>query len=233
MSRVAYITIEPESQRYVDALIALSSNDELLERVGRLFDRLSQRAAGYVIKNKLSGQSLHRRTGALAQSVIGRGVRVGRTPGFRVGVLRGPALRYAGVQEYGTKGENPDSPYATIVPKRAKALAFPPEGSPVLTKAGVARIQSPRDYEAQFGRKLVFVPFRRGIAIGGLYDERDLASLGKNGSLSDISAAYILLRRLDLKPKRFLYEGVTEFLPTVVKELGVLLGSMIAGKEAR
>lgn len=59
--------------------------------------------AGQVVSTKLHGQVLHQRSGNLATAVAG-GVETTETATevkTRVGVLRGPALAYAGIHEYG------------------------------------------------------------------------------------------------------------------------------------
>lgn len=59
--------------------------------------------AGTVVSTKLHGQVLHQRSGNLATAVAG-GVQTTDTDTSvttKVGVLRGPALAYAGIHEYG------------------------------------------------------------------------------------------------------------------------------------
>lgn len=66
-------------------------------------NRIGYQFAGSVVSNKLHGQVLNQRSGQLASAVAG-GVETTETATAvttRVGVLRGPALAYAGIHEYG------------------------------------------------------------------------------------------------------------------------------------
>lgn len=193
----------------------------------RFFDEIALWIAGQIIKTSLSGKLLKRRTGQLASSITGRSIREKGVPGFKVGVFRGPALRYAGILEYGTKGFNPKSPYPTIKPKRAKALAMPVGDA--VTAAGVSRFGGPRDYEKQAG-KLTFIPFGRGSgAIGGLYSETELAK-GDGTNLINAKASYLLLAKTDIKPRWYLRQGVRRRLPMVVKKLSKFLEGILSGR---
>lgn len=227
------ISLDPLGTRVLKKLERKLDPKELLQELMFVFDKLGQRAASYTIKTQLSGVALFRRTGNLARSITGGAVLRNGVPAVRVGVFRGPALAYAGQQEHGTQDLNPESPYPVIKPKRAKALAWPQE--PVLTPAGVARISSPRQYKARFGYELKFVPFHRGIAVGALYDERELkkATVYEQGrdkkgrfrrkilrlNLENAKAAYILLRQVSLEPAHFLRDGMLGYIPFIAKEL--------------
>jgi hypothetical protein len=190
------------------------------------FDQIALWIAGQISKTSLSGQLLSRRTGSLASSVTGRSIREKGVPGFKVGIFRGPALRYAGILEYGTRGYNPKSPYATIKPKRARALAMPMHDA--LTPAGVARYGGPREFEKHAG-KLTFIPFDRGSgAIGGLYTDKEL--MEGDVDFSKAKASYLLLAKVDIKPRWYLRQGVRKRLPAVVKKLSKFLGDILSGK---
>jgi hypothetical protein len=192
------------------------------------FNRQALLVAGRISKRFLSGQRVKRRTGSLARSITGSGVLVKGVPGMRVGVFRGPALQYAGVQEYGTRGKSPESPYPTIVPKKAKALAVPvnPGGSS-LTFAGVPRYTGPR----QFPGKLRFVPFRRGMAIGALYPEAALKNAPKSPdgklTLPRGKAAYLLLRKVDLPARHYLRDGFRQYLPELAESLARYIRDLV------
>jgi len=186
------------------------------------------KVAGHISSNKLAGQLVRRRTGSLARSITGTGLRIDGVPAMRVGVFRGPSSRYAGLLEHGTKPHNPESPYDTVrpIPPR-KALAMPVNDS--LTAAGVARYPGPR----QDPRELRFVPFRKsGIsqgAIGGLYEEKQLKAAGDD--LSKAKAAYLLLAKADYKPRHYLRSGLRDQLPQIALELGQLLGRLAGGRK--
>lgn len=177
--------------------------------VAKFFDRRAARIAG-AISRDIGPGTIKRRTGNLARSIVGFGNVEGGRPGFEVGVLRGPALAYAGVQELGTKGKNPASPYPTIVPKRGKALAIPV--GPALTPAGVARYLGPRSYPTP----LHFEPILRGKVIGRLVTEHD-------------ETAYLLLRSVDIAPKHYLQTGVEKALPQLVLDLETFLVRLVDG----
>jgi hypothetical protein len=179
----------------------------------QLFNKLGSRAAGYVVKQFLSGDPLHRRTGLLAASVVGDAIMVGNVPAMRVGVFRGPALRYALIQERG----------GTVLPVNAKALAMPVNAA--LTPAGVARWPGPREYPG----KLQFIPWRKGggNAIGGLYDVAQLAAYRKN--FSALRPLYVLLRQAKIPAHWYLRNGMQQFIPTVASELLAFLKARLTG----
>lgn len=139
-----------------------------------IFHIEAQRIAGVITQSLNAGKKgLYVRTGNLKRSIIGRGELIDGAPAMRVGVFSGPSLRYAGVQEHGTKGKNPLSPYPTIRPKRGKALAIPV--GPALNASGVPRFVSARQYRSPRGGKigadsLRFVPINRGRLLGVLID---------------------------------------------------------------
>lgn len=229
MSDIIEIKLEKSGTKALQNLLQILTMSEVQQALVPLFEKLGAVTAGHIIKTSLSGQLLKRRTGSLARSVTGGSVMRDGVPAIRVGVFRGPAMRYATTLEYGTKGKNPDSPIDTIRPKNAKALAWPQP--PVLTPAGVAKIQSPRQYKAAFGYDLKFVPFRRGIAIGALYDERELekAKEGDTFDLTQAKAAYILLKQLDLEPTHFMRKGMIASLPMIARELAKFIKEMAHG----
>lgn len=212
------------TKKYLLAAEKEFGREPLYIGIERFFDRQASRGATRIADTQLSGQVLKTRSGNLKRSVVGRGLRVNAVPAMRVGILRGPALRYAGVQEYGTQGKNPSSPYPTIRPKRAKALAIPLDEGPAVYPSGVARYDSPRDFPGG----LHFIPFRRGVAVGALYPESEIQRLHSGGlTLRDIQAAYLLVTKVDIKPHFFLRKGFEKFLPEVAKELGKYLKAVI------
>jgi hypothetical protein len=222
------LTLTPKSAALLKALKKGKAPKEVFKAVFDLFDKQAKVLAGRVVSSALSGQLVNRRSGELARSIIGKAEIIGGLPSIRVGIFRGPALRYAGVQEYGTKGKNPESPYDTIRPKNAKALAIPLD--PVLTPAGVPKISGPRAYKEAFGVDLRFVPFRNsGIAIGALYPANKFK---KNGDFfANAKAAYLLLRQADIEPKHYMKKTLTKYLPTIARELAALLKDLLNGKK--
>lgn len=153
------IDLTPESKSLINRLLARIGKEKLYEAITGFFGQQSLIAAGLI--SRLVAQTLRQR-GNLARSIIGRGERIDQVPAVRVGVFEGPSLQYAGVQEYGTKGKNPESPYPTIKPKRAKALAVPIDSS--LTASGVPKFDSVRDDK----RDLKYIPINRYPVVGKL-----------------------------------------------------------------
>ena len=242
---------------------------EVYDFVLRRFGKEAKLAAGHIIKTQLgsgaagsqgrngAGQFTKkigvspsgtpnkerkaRRTGNLARSIEGRATLVQGSPGLQVGIFRGPALKYAGIQEFGTKKYNPDSPFDSIRPVRAKALAIPVSRL-VLTPAGVPRFTGPR----AFPQPLVMIRFKSRSnpnVIGRLVLEAELrkardraiarSSQGRDklGRFTDkrvgvhidwarIQTIYLLLLKSDIRPGAFLLDGLQDYLPTLVRNLG-------------
>lgn len=223
MDSILRFELSASTKKYFQAAEKEFGRDALYAGIERFFDKQASRGATRIASTQLSGQVLKTRSGNLKKEVIGRGLRVNGVPAMRVGIFRGPALRYAGVQEYGTKGKNPSSPYPTITPKKAKSLAIPLDGGPAVHPSGVAKYDSPRDFPGG----LHFVPFRRGVAIGALYPESEIERLKGGLSLRDLQAAYLLVTKVDIKPHFFLRTGFEKFLPEVSKELGKYLKTLV------
>lgn len=228
------LELSDASRRLLSELARFRSRQVVLGAMVKFFDRQGALMAGRISRQVLKK---HRRTGQLARSIVGRGELLGGAPAVRVGIFKGPALRYAGVQEFGTKGKAEDSPYPTIVPKRAKALAVPvgrssdPTGS--LTPAGVARTTSPR----QDPRDLTFVPIDGKRLIGGLFETASLKReqerarrAGRPVSLRKARMAYMLLKAADIEPKRFLRGGFPDEVPKLLRELNVFLRRMLTAR---
>lgn len=202
-----------------------------LQVVFKLFDRIASRAAAYIIKTQLSGSPVKRRTGALAQGMVGRATMLNGVPGIRVGVARGPATKYAGVVDQGTQDLNPQSPYPVIKPVRARALAMPVDDA--LTPAGVAKYDGPRSYPGS----LTFIPFRdSGVAVGALYDSASLAALRRATKgpidLRQARRLYVLLRQASIPPTFFLRKGMEGFIPELVSELTAYLTQVFDASSA-
>lgn len=221
MTSVSF-TFDRATKRYLKDAERRLGRDDLYEQITRLFNREGLKVAGRISKNYLSGQRVNRRSGNLARSITGQGVRINGVPALQVGIFRGPSLKYAATIELGTKGKNPDSPIPTIRPRSGQALAVP-VGDEVLTGAGVDRFGGPRNFPGE----LYFIPFRNsGVAVGGLYSavQRDI---GQQFGLREARAAYLLLTEVDIEPRYFLRDGFQERLPFVAKELSLLLRDLL------
>lgn len=253
MAERASITLSAETADFFRRLKELAGKEVIYQRIQRFFHREGGIVGGKIAKSIGSGESgLRRRTGALARSIVGLGIRIDGVPAIQVGALRGPAIKYVAVQEYGTKGADPSSPIPTIRPKRAKNLAIPVNDT--LTPAGVPRYPGPR----RDPRRLFFIPFRkRGSNVtGALYPEGEYRKIlahqiitsGSNlvegldlkvarevqkkhrqtaaGDFSKFKAAWLLVKQMDVKPKRFLRGGFFGALPGIVDRLGKLIKGM-------
>ncbi len=240
------IKLTRESANYLAWLKRFGTPGYVEKQIVGFFKREGQIVAGRISTDWLSGgNGLRRRTGSLARSVVGQGEVYGGVPAIRVGSLRGPALRYVAVHEFGTVGAGGTLP--TIVPKQAKNLAMPV--GKALTPSGVPKYPSPRNYPG----KLYYVPVRKGNVTGLLFDaaeyRRLLASkIATSGSelmhsldtktlrgafkgraqsnLRNFQAVYVLLRRMDIKPTRFLHKGFQAYLPELVKNLNAFIKAL-------
>ena len=200
------IQLEPDSEKLLDRIRSGTERESLYRALDALFHRHAALGAAHITKTMLSGQRLSRRTGSLARSVVGIGVRVGGVPGMRIGILQGPALAYAGIHEHG----------GIIKPKKAKALAAPVGAA--LTPAGVPRYPGPRAYPG----KLRFVPINRGNLIGKLVDEDD----------DDNEALFLLLRQVQVAPKHYLRDGMLRQVPLASRDASLLIRNRMLGLEA-
>ncbi len=232
MAEAVQLRLAPESILVVREIEHRWGRATLYQVLDHVLDRQGSLMARSIVA-AMKSLGLERRTGTLARSVLPQSERLAGVPALRVGIFRGPALRYAGVQEFGTRGKEPTSPYPDIVPKRAKALAIPARGGRALTPAGVDRFGGPTKYPGT----LRFIPFRRGIAVGALYDERDLKRAPKdedgNLSLDQIKAVYLLLRKVSIKGKHYLRTGALAYLPrlagAMAKDLAQAMATLSAG----
>ena len=227
------ITLTGDSRKLINKLISFVGKENLYKLLDPFMTRQALRAAGVITKSQLSGQLLKRRTGALARSMTGIGLRDRGVPALKVGLFRGPALKYAAVLDEGTVGKGGTHP--TIVPRAGKALAFPVDDA--LTPAGVDRYGGPRHYPGE----LKFIPFRRsGIAVGALYDavslkqEQDAArEQSRTAQLENVKKLYVLLSHLDLPPRQYLRKGFEEYLPEFASALATYLKRVITDVESR
>ncbi len=220
------IEISARGQKYLRDLKKMTRKREFNAQMRKFLLLMGSRMAGHITKNTLAGQILKRRTGSLARSVASTVVypKGSQLPGIKVGVFRGPAKKYAAVQEYGTKGRNISSPIPTIRPKRRKALTIPTRENK--TAAGVAK-RTAKSYRGS----LKFIPFRNsGVAIGGLFApksySREVKLARKSGrpvNIRNMDMLFILVKHVDLKERRWLRKGVEDFLPTLGRELTAFL----------
>lgn len=196
------------------------------------FDRQGSIMAGRIVLTSLAGgNGLRRRTGSLARSIIGRGEIFKGLPAIRVGSLRGPALKYVAVQEYGTVGKGGTLP--TIVPKATmvKNLAIPLP--PALYPTGVPKKPSPG-----YWGPLKFIPFKNRKAQnaqGALFTMAEWNKIKKaikaktfNG-LKGYKALYLLVRKIDIAPKNFLRKGFEAYLPDLNKALVAFIKALFFG----
>ena len=194
------------------------SRASIYRKLAPVLSREATKAASYSVAQYMSGQRLKVRTGALRRSVVGRFELYNGKLAVRIGNIGGVQNPYAAVQEYGTKGENPDSPIPTIVPKRARALAMPV--GPSLTPAGVRRYQSPREVP----EPLRFVP-RTGSNKSNVIGLLVTTPKGATGEI-----AYLLLSQVDLKPRYYLRDGLKSSFPSISKAVGDTLKTILTAE---
>jgi hypothetical protein len=226
MSRVA-IDFDRSTKQWVERTLARCQGADLYAAIDRLFVVLAKRGADYTRRTQLNNLNLRRRTGNLFKDVEGRAERHNGVPAIRVGIFEGhQSLKYAGVQEYGTQGINPSSPYATIRPVNGRALAMPVGWA--LDARGVARYAGPRSWP----RPLQFVPILRGNVIGLLQDKtmRGTPPFAPDMDMPDVRTVYLLLRKSDIPPHWFLRKGMHEFMPRIINALAELLKDRLNGK---
>lgn len=201
MTRLSISTV---NQKRLDELVEKSDPQAIAGKLLEFAGRQGAILEGKIIKDSLSGKRLKRRTGSLARSVTSRAELVGRVPAIRVGIFRGPAVKYAQIQEEG----------GVIKPKKAKALSIPVGDA--LTPAGVERYGGPRNYPGE----LRFLPFRRGIAVGKLVDEEEAKALEEEErSPWEAAALYILAKQVTIPASHWLSLPVNDALPGIAKEL--------------
>lgn len=188
----------------------------------RILSELSKLSSEAVasVQRGMAGEFLATRTGNLRRSIAGRAEQTRLGPAIRVGIFKGPSLAYAGVQEFGTQGFNPSSPFPTIKPKSAKALAIPTDR--VKTGAGVSRTAGlgPR----AFAGDLVFIPFRKGNIVGGLFLKDEVKAGIKGGAM------FLLATQVDLPERAYLAKGFGAYLPTLVNKMGEALARWVVGQ---
>ena len=147
-------------------------------------------AAGKVVSDYLSGQSLKRRTGMLARSV----------DGWMAGELEGVI---------GVKPDSVVSKYAwllgseqkTITPKSGKFLAIPIGEN--LTGAGVARFSSPRQVPDGF-----FVSTKGKLLFGY-----------KQGKRGKFRALFTLVKSVFVQGTDALYDGVSDSIDNIAGQI--------------
>ena len=191
----------------------LADKQKLYKKIKKAFNDIGLMAQRYGIQKYLSGRGairgrikLRRRTGSLARSFVGGAIMHRGLPAIRVGVLKGPAVKYAGVHEYGTRskgGKLPDITPTTskylAIPLWSKAAGFGSDRA--VTNSGVSKTESPRGYSGT----LKPVSMKGGLGKGMfLYDERDYET-DAEGNSSPIpgQATYMLLRKVGIKPRPF------------------------------
>lgn len=214
----AQIKLSPSAQKMMRRLRDELEVKQFVSDLMGFLQKLSQKAALHVVKESLTGTKvLKTRTGALRRSVIGRAELNHGVPVIRVGVLRGPSIKYARIQEEG----------GTIKPRKASALAIPQE--PVLTPAGVHKYVSPRKAPFVFR----FVPFRGRNIIGKLVNEKEVDALRDGGdtlqeALFHAKAYYLLAKSVTIPARRWLSTPIRTFLPVIARDVKLYMEKKLA-----
>lgn len=224
---------------------------QLKQAVTKFMRKEGQKAAGHVIRtqfgkgvkptyqNNRYTKKRRARTGSLRRSITAELAQENNLPAVEIGVFRGPALKYAGPQEFGTKSYNPQSPYPDITPKNSKFLTIPVGRA--VTPAGVPRYASMREYpdklQPYFFRK---VKRSKGADIVGLLflaEEFEKAQTEeiKYGrrvvDLDKLEAVAILATRTAITPGFYLTDGVRDYLPRFTENLADFLTEYLEGNE--
>lgn len=202
------VRIDVNPPNALDRMEEFFSNETFLRVIDDSFKVLSSFIAGQVVKTKLSGQRLNRRTGILANSITGGTVIRNKLPALTIGIFKGPALAYAAVQEFGTVGAGGTLP--TIRPKKAKALSIP-VGAHALTPSGVSRFDSPRDYVGP--GELIFIP--SATSVGVLVDS--VTDINEVGDVTGVQ--YVLATKVDIPPQHYLYDTMVQNLPRIAQKV--------------
>lgn len=161
------------------------------------------RMADFIRKNEVAKFS----DGPLYKAIEGRVVRVSGVPSASVGVFKGKALKYAAIQEQGTRPPSSKSPFGPIRSKRSRgALAFPvaPEAQGVRAK----------DFPG-----LKYIRFKRSrgsSVIGALVRTRDRSA---RLDVSAVNAVYLIVSYVRLSPKRYLSRGMDKYYPIFSRRL--------------
>lgn len=146
------------------------------------------------------------KSGKLGKAIEGRVVRVQGVPSASVGVFKGEALEYAGAQEYGGEIKSSRTQPAAL------AMPLVPEAKNVRAK----------DFP---GLKYVKIKPKPGSAVVGML----VRSRGRTGrlNLGQANAVYLLLSRINLKPKGYLRKGAISYVPILVGRLEAFLRSKL------
>jgi len=129
-----------------------------------------------------------------------------------LGVKSGLADKYAAIQELGTKGAGGD--LDPIVPRHAKALAIPI--GEAKTKRGVPKYTGPRD-EAIEGE--LFLVEREG--------KPPLLARKKPGRKEAIEPLFVLVKKVELKPRRYLRDSLIEKRAEIANVVASAVGEAI------
>ena len=194
------VTLEmgPDFNATVEKLSSMGHS--VLEACSTGLDKGANLAAGKVVSDYLTGQSLKRRTGQLARSVEGW---LAAPLDAVVGVRPNQAVdRYKWLLGDEEK---------TIVPKKAKFLTIPiGEG---LTASGVARFSSPRQ-----------VPGGFFVKVGGR-----LLFGYKRGKRGKFRALFTLVKSVFVQGTGALYDGVMDSLDDISGAMETEIGKVTEG----
>lgn len=232
----AGIKLSAESLKFIQGLKAMGNPGYVDRQIVSFFTREGAEIGGRIANNtSAGGNGLRRRTGSLARSIWGDGIMYHGVPGIRVGSLRGPAVKYVKIQELGTVGKGGELP--TIKPQgtMVKNLAIPLNQA--LTPSGVPRKPSPMNWG-----KLHFIPFKNRKsqnAQGALFTPAEFKKIqraikrGTFEGLKNYKALYLLVRKVDIKPKHFLRNGLMEAIPDLNRKLAAFIKSLWFAAGAR
>ncbi|MGH2271391.1 hypothetical protein ACQ9LF_06290 [Anaerohalosphaeraceae bacterium U12dextr] len=206
------LEIPQSTHRTVEAMISMGDNFGLALEHG--LHRAVHHAAAQTARRHLSGQSLRRRTGSLARALTGW--RIAKYQAM-VGIQDQSAVNaYAWLLGDEIK---------TIVPTQGKYLAIPIGQN--LTKAGVARYDSPRSVPGGF-----FLKTKSGKLLFGIMDGAGNQSRirSKTRKTARFVPLFVMKESVTIKGTGVLAKGVLESVSDMTQiiqeELETIIGSI-------
>lgn len=213
MSDALELRISPQSARLLAKLeTKLGRFTRFQAFIFKQAGRIGSQIAGRISREMLAGGRLKRLSGNLARSITA-------SPAFsdggkvtvRIGVFRGPARAYAGIQEVGTKKYNPNSPFGTIVPKKPGGyLKVPTDKGGAVTPTGLPRAVS----GLRFARHVFKAEVRGKVIVA----RAALVGPDWKGRFGYIPP-FLLLRKADLRPRYYLRDGLANNLEFAANEM--------------
>jgi hypothetical protein len=211
MPALIRITLTDESRRAIQAAIGRSRS--VRKVVADAAARAAELVVGQIVKEDLSGKTLNVITGNLRRSLSSRVIRGGNIVAA-IGVIKGPAMKYAAIHEFG----------GTIKPVKGQYLAIPLRAA----KSGGGRPRfpgGPREAALKYPDTFVLKrPGKNPLICATLR----VKGKGKNaGKVKGILPLFVLVKSVTMPARHWLSEGVRDkrrfFMVEIEKDLNRLL----------